>query len=150
MVGDGKIRHQLESLAKFLNLQDKVTFTGRVPYESLRSYTKAAYAGFQILENVNFNHYSASSNKLYEYMMAHIPVIATDLPEIKTVVEKEGIGLIIKHDSEEELTAAIRKMFEDEAMRNAMKERMKISKEKYNWDKEKQKLLNLYQDLEVD
>ncbi|PKE62980.1 hypothetical protein CW683_07260 [Macrococcoides caseolyticum] len=150
MVGDGKIRPQLEALTRAFNLQDKVTFTGRVPYESLRSYTKAAYAGFQILENVNFNHYSASSNKLYEYMMAHIPVIATDLPEIKRVVEKEGIGLIIKHDSEEELTAAIRKMFEDEAMRNAMKERMKISKEQYNWDKEKQKLLNLYQDLEVD
>ncbi|WP_144780876.1 glycosyltransferase [Macrococcoides caseolyticum] len=150
MVGDGKIRPQLEALTRSFNLQDKVTFTGRVPYESLRSYTKAAYAGFQILENVNFNHYSASSNKLYEYMMAHIPVIATDLPEIKTVVEEEGIGLIIKHDSEGELTAAIRKMFEDEAMRNAMKERMKISKEQYNWDKEKQKLLNLYQDLEVD
>lgn len=64
-------------------------------------------------------------------------------------MEKEGIGLIIKHDSEEELTAAIRKMFEDEAMRNAMKERMKVSKEQYNWEKEKQKLLNLYHDLEV-
>lgn len=58
-------------------------FIPKVPLEDLPKYTKNAYLGFQVLNNVCFNHWSASSNKLFEYMMAEVPVIACSFPEIK-------------------------------------------------------------------
>lgn len=146
-VGDGKLRTYLEGMVKQLNMQNKVIFTGRVPYTALRSYTKNAYAGFQILQNTNFNHYSASSNKLYEYMMAHVPVIATNMPEIKNVVEKEKIGIIIEENNQEQLTKAIFEMFNNETLHEKFKYNMRNAKNKYNWSKEEKIILNLYSEI---
>lgn len=148
MVGDGKIRAQLEQQVRELKIEDKVLFTGRVPYKELRAYTKKADVGFQILQNTNFNHYSASSNKLYEYMMAHVPVIGTNLPEIKHVIEKEKIGIVIKESDETALTDAIKYMYDHAPQRAAMKEQMKRAKHIYNWTTEEQKLINLYKRIE--
>ena len=53
-----------------MGLQDKVKFLSKVPLAELPKYTQNAYLGFQVLNNVCFNHYSASSNKLFEYMMS--------------------------------------------------------------------------------
>ena len=77
MIGDGKERQNLIDYQKDLSLENKVIFIERVPYKDLRRYTKAADIGIQFLENTNFNHYSASSNKLFEYIMAHVPVIGS-------------------------------------------------------------------------
>ncbi|MGV2874583.1 glycosyltransferase [Macrococcus capreoli] len=147
IIGDGKQKMELENQVKALNLNEKVIFTGRVPYEKLRAYTKSAYAGFQILQNINFNHYSASSNKLFEYMMAHVPVIATNMPEIKKVVDTEKIGLIIEDNDINALKNAIITLFENEVLHNEFVQNMKNAKEYYNWENEKKILLDLYAKL---
>ena len=74
-------------------------FLPKVPVAELPKYTRNAYLGFQVLNNMNFNHYSASSNKLFEYMMAGVPVIACSFPEIQKVVETEKVGICVdSHD----------------------------------------------------
>lgn len=147
LVGDGKLKSRLEEIVNQLNINEKVIFTGRVPYTLLRSYTKNAYVGFQILQNTNFNHYSASSNKLYEYMMAHVPVIATNMPEIKNVVEKEKVGIIIEENNQEQLTNAITELFNNKSLHKIYKENMRIAKIKYNWSNEEKIILNLYDEV---
>ncbi|TDL93364.1 glycosyltransferase [Macrococcus brunensis] len=147
LVGDGKIRQQLEEQVRSLGLEEKVTFTGRVPYEELRAYTKNAYIGFQILENTNFNHYSASSNKLYEYMMAHVPVIGTALPEIRRVIQQEGTGLVIKDSDKKALVEAIRYALANKEEHQHWQENSKRAKYKYNWEQEKHKLLGMYEKI---
>ena len=98
-IGDGKIKPQLLKMVEDMGLQDKVKFLPKVPLAELPKYTRNAYLGFQVLNNVCFNHYSASSNKLFEYMMAGVPVVACDFPEIKRVVEGDRTGLCIdSHD----------------------------------------------------
>ncbi|KAA1042631.1 glycosyltransferase family 4 protein [Macrococcus equipercicus] len=149
MVGDGKIRQQLEEQVRTLGISDKVIFTGRVPYELLRAYTKRAYIGFQILQNTNFNHYSASSNKLYEYMMAHVPVIGTNMPEIRRVIEAENIGLVISESDKNELTAAIRYVMTHPEKHAEWVLNNEHAKDIYNWEQEKAKLLNLYKTINV-
>ncbi len=99
MLGDGKERLNLIEYHKQLGIEDKVIFIDRVPYRELRRYTKSADIGIQFLENTNFNHYSASSNKLFEYIMAHVPVIGSKLPEIEAVIEGEEVGLTVEPES---------------------------------------------------
>lgn len=147
MIGDGKERENLIAHHKKLNIEDRVYFIDRVPYKELRRYTKAADAGIQFLENTNFNHYSASSNKLFEYLMAHVPVIGSDLPEIARVIKEEQVGLIVESGNADMLLDAINKMINDDDLRNTFKENTKAAKAKYNWENEKSILIDVYDKL---
>ena len=147
MIGDGKERQNLISYHKKLALQNKVIFIERVPYKDLRSYTKAADIGIQFLENTNFNHYSASSNKLFEYIMAHVPVIGSRLPEIEQVIENEEIGLTVEEGNTEKLAEALNKLINDDELRLKFKKNTEAAKYKYNWENEKDVLKELYAKL---
>src|SRR5699024_6812511 len=103
MIGDGKERQNLLAYHEELGLEDRVIFIDRVPYKDLRRYTKAADIGIQFLENTNFNHYSASSNKMFEYIMAHVPVIGARLPEIEAVIDGQEVGLTVEPGNTEDL-----------------------------------------------
>ncbi|PMU50232.1 glycosyl transferase, partial [Pseudomonas sp. GP01-A3] len=59
-IGDGKIKPNLLKLVDELKLHDRIKFISKVPVDELLNYTRNAYLGFQVLNNINFNHYSAS------------------------------------------------------------------------------------------
>ena len=126
---------------------ERIHFIDKVPLDQLPSYTAAATVGFQVLQNVCFNHYSASSNKLFEYMSALVPVVAADLPEIRRVVETEAVGLLVDVESPQAIAVAVNQIVEEDGLRQAMKERTKQARQKYNWDKEKDRLLTVYHEL---
>lgn len=147
MIGDGKQRENIVRLRDDLALEDRVFFIDRVPYQTLRRYTKAADIGIQILENTNFNHYSASSNKLFEYMMAEVPVIASRLPEFERVVKGEDVGLTVEPSDYDGLVSALRTMIDDASTREKFSRNMKSAKRKYNWEVEQLQLLNVYDQL---
>lgn len=144
MIGDGKERQNLLAYHEELGLENKVIFIERVPYRDLRKYTKAADIGIQFLENTNFNHYSASSNKLFEYIMAHVPVIGSKLPEIKQVIENENVGLTVEEGNTEELTSVLNKLLNDDQLRLSLRKNTESAKYKYNWENEKKVLKELY------
>src|SRR5699024_2626852 len=147
MIGDGKERQNLIDYHCKIDIIDKVIFIDRVPYHQLRSYTKSADIGIQFLENTNFNHYSASSNKLFEYLMAHVPVVASDLPEIKRVIEEECVGLIVEEGNTAQLTKAIQALIDNDELRENLKNNTARAKQKYNWENEKQVLNNIYSQI---
>jgi len=146
-IGDGKIKPELKQLAAESPERERIYFMDKVPLDQLPGYTAAATVGFQVLQNVCFNHYSASSNKLFEYMSALVPVVAADLPEIRRVVETEAVGLLVDVESPEAIAAAVNQIVEEDGLRQSMKERTKQARQKYNWDKEKDRLLTVYDQL---
>lgn len=146
-VGDGGLRKTLEARTDQLALRDRIKFTGRVHLSELPKYTKQAYLGFQVLQNTSFNHYSAASNKLFEYIMAHVPVIGCDFPEIRSVIEREKIGLSVHADNPDAIRAAVETLLSDEALRNRMSENCRRAKRTYNWTQEESKLLAVYSAL---
>ncbi|KIH71459.1 glycosyltransferase [Salinicoccus roseus] len=146
-LGDGRQKKELEEMVKERGLQERVRFVPKVHLSELPSYTQNAYLGFQVLQNVNYNHYSASSNKLFEYIMAHVPVISCNFPEIASVVEGENVGIAINAESAENIASAVNRLVEDETLRETFSNNCKSAKYKYNWDIEKEKLLDVYDKL---
>ncbi|WP_153463374.1 glycosyltransferase [Sediminibacillus terrae] len=144
LIGDGRIKPSLEILVEEMGLQEKVKFLPKVPLTDLPSYTKTAYIGFQVLNNTNFNHYSASSNKLFEYMMAGVPVVACSFPEIKKVVEGENVGICVDSHDYLSIAAGVNELLENETLHKEMAENTKTAKGKYNWELEKIKFLEIY------
>ncbi|WP_397538461.1 glycosyltransferase [Rummeliibacillus pycnus] len=144
LIGDGRIKPDLIKMVNEMNLQEKVKFLPKVPLSELPKYTRNAYLGFQVLNNTNYNHYSASSNKLFEYMMAGVPVVACDFPEIKRVVEGEETGICIDSHKPDEIAAAVNKLLDNNALRNRLSENSLKASELFNWEKERELFINVY------
>ncbi|MFJ7726432.1 glycosyltransferase [Neobacillus sp. NPDC097160] len=143
-IGDGRLKADLKRMVDQMDLHHRVKFIPKVPLTELPKYTRNAYLGFQVLNNVCFNHYSASSNKLFEYIMSGVPIIGCSFPEIKKVVEGEGVGLCIDSHDPLSIAAGVNYLLGSDVEYQNMKIRCAAAKEKYNWTNEKVNFLNVY------
>ncbi|WP_260480071.1 glycosyltransferase family 4 protein [Listeria booriae] len=146
-IGDGKWKPFLVAETARQNVSHRVKFIPKVPVEQLPAYTKNAYIGFQLLNNTSFNHYSAASNKLFEYIMAGIPVVACNFPEIKKVVTNDEVGVLVKSDDPLSIAAGVNQLIDQPELREKMHQNTFQAREKYNWTNEKIKFLKIYQRL---
>lgn len=143
-IGDGRLKPELQKMVSDKGLENRIKFIPKVPVRQLPSYTANGYLGFQVLNNVCFNHYSASSNKLFEYIMAEVPVIACSFPEIKRVVDDAKIGICVDSHKPEEIAEAVNYMLDNVEERNRMSSNCKEARKKYNWENEKNEFINIY------
>jgi glycosyltransferase involved in cell wall biosynthesis len=97
IIGNGDICKQLEELTASLRIQDKVQFTGAISGELLHEYTASADIGLCLLEEMGLNYYYALPNRIFDYIQAGVPVLATSFPEIANVVDTYKTGVLIDH-----------------------------------------------------
>jgi glycosyltransferase involved in cell wall biosynthesis len=146
-LGSGRSKPKLMARAAELGLEGKVHFHPAVPVDELPSWTACAYVGLQILQNTCFNHYSSLSNKLLEYMMAGVPVITNDLPEMRRAIEETGAGIIIDASDPHEIAKAVNALLADPALREQMSRRAVENRRRHCWETEEHKLVELYAQL---
>ena len=89
---EGGYADGLRALSAQLGLGQRVHFRAPVPLAELLSYSAQADVGVTLLEDTCENHRLALPNKAFEYVAAGIPVVASDLPELRRIVEDYGIG----------------------------------------------------------
>lgn len=146
-VGRGGLESHLRELSKELDVTAHVHFVPARPVDELPEWTVDADVGLQVLENTCFNHFSADSNKLFEYIVAGVPVIASDLPEIRRIVKQCGVGLLIRPGSLDELVAALRRLLKDPSLRGEFRRRAITARTILGWDSVEHRLLDLYSKL---
>ncbi len=112
VAGVGDKYEELRSMAAQRGLDGQVLFLGRLPLEELRQVTLQADLGISFLENLGLNYYYSLPNRLADFAQAGVPVVATDFPEIRRVVEGYGIGTLVP-DSVTSLSTAQPKQIAD-------------------------------------
>ena len=142
--GDGPMRGHFESLTEELGVTDRVDFMGRVPFSDLEKYTKQASIGISLEENLGKNYYYSLPNKLFDYIHAQVPVLASDLPEIRNIVESYKIGRISASHDPEQLADMVNEMMDDQEMRIEWKKNLKKAAQDLCWENEREKLVSLY------
>lgn len=96
ILGTGDILHTLQQQVKSQNISDKVHFLGHIPLSDLTYYTQQARIGLCLLnKNMGKSYQYALPNKIFEYMYAGIPVLATQMIEMQKFIEKYKIGVCI-------------------------------------------------------
>ncbi len=125
----------------------QVDFLGEADRETVRRVLGESLAGM-----VSFlpapNHLDSQPNKLFEYMSAELPVIASDFPLWRHLIEDAGAGLCVDPESSMEIAAAIRRLIADREGGAAMGRagRTSVVRE-FNWPREAKKLVAFYAGL---
>jgi glycogen(starch) synthase len=95
ILGDGPAQEDLQRYAHELRVDARVHWMGSVPYDALHAYTCGADIGLCLIEPLSMSYEYALPNKLFEYIMARVPVLATDLPALRRVYERYSYGMLV-------------------------------------------------------
>ena len=143
-IGGGRLDASLRLIAQELRLEDRVRFIPTVALADLPSYTASADIGVQPIENTCLNHYTTDSNKLFEYVQAGLPVVASDLPEIRRIVRQHDLGLLVTAGDSETLAVALRRMVGDAQLRAHHAARARAAAPALSWEVQEHLLVELY------
>lgn len=128
-----------------LGLQARVFMLDALPAEQLLEATASADVGMILLAGHNKNDRFAMPNKLFEYMMAGLPFVASDWPEIGRVARATGAGVTVPAPTPAALAAAVNDILHAPARAAAMRTAgLAAARAEYNWERQAQRLLDLY------
>lgn len=147
IIGDGDVAKDLKVLVLKENLEKKVFFLGIINFELLPPYTAIANIGLSIEKDTNLNYKFCLPNKLFDYIQAEVPVLATPLEEIKKVYDKFNIGEFIESHEPSVIANKINYMLKATEKQKWWRQQLLLAKEEYNWNKEEAKLKEIYSDL---
>lgn len=148
LIGDGLLKADLERYVALNNLKKKVYFFKTVPLSELLNYTASADLGIIPFENICLNHYFCLPNKLFEYIQARLPVIASDFPEMKKIIESYNIGATFNPEDPKDITRSINEILGNPKKYQEYKNNLEKATQELNWEKEGKKLIKLYKNLE--
>jgi glycosyltransferase involved in cell wall biosynthesis len=146
-IGSGDIFDNLKRYVASQNLEKKVFFIGRQPFHLLDSYTRLADFGLTLDKDTNINYRFSLPNKLFDYIQAGLPVIASNLPEVNKIVEGYSIGITIPHVTPHAIADAMRIMMNRD-IAGKWKENLNIAANELCWEKEQIKLLEIFNDVD--
>ncbi len=112
IVGKGDVLAQLQDRAGILDLQKRVHFIAPRPYEEMMHYTRAADLGVSLDKDTNINYRFSLPNKIFDYIRAGIPILASNLPEVGRIVRGYSVGELVENHKPETLARAILSMKE--------------------------------------
>jgi glycosyltransferase involved in cell wall biosynthesis len=145
LLGDGRFRPRLEALGRELGIEKRLFLPGAVPLRDLLRYTRDAHVGVYLYENTCLSHYYTLPNKLFEYLMAGVPVLASDFPEVRRIVDETQAGIVVDPDHVGAVAEGLRRMLSDPEALRAMSCRARLAAEtRYNWHIESRAFLSLY------
>ena len=129
-----------------LSLGNRVEFMGRIPFGELSAYTRQAALGISLEENIGLNYYYALPNKLFDYIQAQIPVLVSDLPEMRRIVNEYAIGQVVRDRKPEFLARQVKEMMSSEAQRKKWKKNLHRAAAELCWENEVDKLRDVYRE----
>lgn len=145
IVGDGDLFNELKPMVD--KQKNKITLTGKVPFEQLPGYTQQADLGVALLENVGLNNYYALPNRLFDAIQAELPMLGINFPEIEKFITENDFGKII-HDIEPKTIAnAILEIKNNPQQIEQWRKNASLAQQKISWENETDKLkkaLNFY------
>lgn len=137
IIGGGDVIDILKQRVADLKLQGKVRFVPKVPMEELMSYTRLADGGLTLDKDTSINYRYSLPNKLFDYIHAEIPVLASDLPEIRKIILRFDIGLLTQSHDPQHLAKLMHKLLFDQELRKVWQVNLKTAATALCWDKEK-------------
>ena len=147
IIGGGELLERIRRLVCELDVSEKVIINDYVSLESIISTSAQADIGVVLFEKTSTNYSYALPNKFFEYIMAGLPVLTSDIETLSGYVQKYDLGRTVDPSDPRLIGKTILEMTGDpEALQKWRKNAHKAS-EDLNWDREAEKLLKIYEKL---
>ncbi len=144
---DPALKKEIDSTIKANKLQENIYLVDAVPFERVHDYLAKCKIGLVTLLPIPKYHKNIPI-KQFEYMASGLPIIGSNLPPIKSFVEKANAGIIVDSTKPEEVAKAIIKLLNDTVLYKKLQlNGIKASRELFNWDRMEKRMLMVYAHL---
>jgi glycosyltransferase involved in cell wall biosynthesis len=137
----------LRAHAVQLGVENRVAFAGAVPPEDVVAIARGATLGLCTIRNVGLSYYLSLPNKLFEYLHAGLPVVVSDFPELRRIVETYDAGVTCDPDDPRSIAAAIVSVTREAAVYERLRAGARQAARLFTWEQEAKKLTELYAQL---
>jgi glycosyltransferase involved in cell wall biosynthesis len=144
IIGYGSHRPRLERMVRSREWTDRVRFFGPVPNDQIVSYAASGDVGICCIVPSSASYIHSLPNKLFEYIMAGLPVVVSDFPEMGSVVRQTDVGEVCDPTDPADIATAITKIIDDPERSEQCRANTLAAAERYNWDVEGARLLDIY------
>lgn len=145
--GEGNFSAKARSIVKELNLQDKVLFQGMIEPGALFPYTVHATAGINLGDGSGLNNYLSLNNKLFDYIHAQLPQVASDFPEFRKINEQFEVMVLVPDLQVQAIAEAINSLIKNKELHARLKANCGRARSVLNWQEESKKLVEFYNQL---
>jgi glycosyltransferase involved in cell wall biosynthesis len=134
---------ELESLVKgYADSYRNIYFKDAVDPAVLLQYTASADVGIAYIDNTSLNDRYCLPNKLFEYIMAGLPVFVNNVPEMRRVVNEHQIGVVLDELTVKSLSNAFNDLAQIDA--GVLSENLKHAASTYSWQNQENVMINAY------
>jgi len=148
ILGDGEQKNNFQKLSRQLNISERVFYAGTISQRELINYTAGGDVGLSLIENISISYYHALPNKLFEYIMAGLPVLCSDLPQMKKIVEEFQVGESISAENENNIYLTLKRWSESPELLKSYRNNCLLAAQKLNWQEEYKKSRKRLLDLD--
>ncbi len=148
--GKGPTQAELEALIASTRVADRVRIMPPVPFSEYLEWTASADIGLIVHSpDYSLNVRTLLPNKLFEYLMAGVPVLSSPLEAVAEILGTYDVGQVIAPSAMTPagIGAAINTMLADDKALSHMRRNALYAAKEFCWDKEKLHLIDLYQDI---
>jgi glycosyltransferase involved in cell wall biosynthesis len=123
------------------DLEGRTFIHGPVSYPDLLEYTSGADIGLALQEPFGENHLRARPNKVFEYIMAGVPVIASDFPPLRRAVMDNRVGLVVDVEDMDDVVAKVKTLLNDGKLYGEMVENCGAASREFSWERDESQLM---------
>jgi glycogen synthase len=141
----GAFRDRLAAEATTLPAADRIHFLPGVPPESIPAWTAAADVAAIAIQPTTLNHRLTTPTRLFDAMGAGVPVVASDLPGMASIVRPSRCGVLCDPTDPAAIAAALREVLDGPPERRlAFREASLGAAERYAWERQVAALVAVY------
>ena len=145
IIGGGDVLPILKEKVEANNWEDRVKFFPRMPYQKMMAITQLAELGFTLDKDTNLNYRFSLPNKLFDYIQAGVPVVASHLTEIERIITHYNIGTFIENHEPRTIADTIKNALNDEKKLAEWKNNLIFAAQELCWENEEAVLLKIYE-----
>jgi glycosyltransferase involved in cell wall biosynthesis len=134
-LGGGPLRDRLREQVSAEAVSDRVRFVAPVPPDRLLPVTAGATVGVSLLQATCRNHEYALPNKLFEYLMAGLPVVVSDLPEMGGLAREYDVGRVVPPEDPAVLAEVLSELIDRPELRERLVDNRIRLLDRYAWER---------------
>ncbi len=145
-IGPGGDVAELRREIERRGLSDRAFVLDPVSHDDLADVTASADIGLSLVQNTSLSYYLSAPNKLFEFMRAGLPIVASDFPEVRRVFEGGDLGELVDPASADAVVEAVRRIDADPDRASRIeRDAHRLLSERYSWRAQMHSVLVIYE-----